>query len=196
MPIKLGMFGIKTPYSKIYLGKKLKYQKKTFELIEFSSCPFPTSWTQITAGKRYYASNTYGKWYITSNSCLSSVNRAVYKAFDNDLNTSWRSAELTGNDYSRIQIDCPKGIAIKPVSIYINYGTVSSLTIEGYNIETKEWEIFNTFSTGKLIATKTITLSTNNYYSSFRCKGYKYTGYSTNIISELQIQSGIIRKEL
>ncbi len=44
---------------KRYIGENLVYQKNrdTF----FTSCPFPTSWTEVTAGTQYKATNEYGE---------------------------------------------------------------------------------------------------------------------------------------
>lgn len=196
MPIKIGEKNKNFSYSKIYLGEKLKYQKITFELIGFSSCPFPTSWTAVTEGTSYRASNSYGQWTCTSDGCGASSlgSFGVHRAFDGTTSTYWMSAKLSSGGVSQAVLNCPSGIAIKPTTIYFSIGYISPLVIEGYNADSKSWQTLHTFTTTKNFTNSTVTLSTNNYYSSFRIKSTRGSSSNTQLV-EFQIRSGTIRKE-
>ena len=97
MPLKLGTTNINIPYSKACLGNQLIYAGggKTVDTV-FTSCPFPTSWTEVTAGTDYTGDNNYGTWRISATSYASATYN-VSKVFDNDISTHWRTKSLTTN---------------------------------------------------------------------------------------------------
>lgn len=194
MPLKLGTKSLKIPYSKGYLGNKLIYQ--AVQLIPFINCPFPSTWTVVTAGTKYKSTNEYGEWIVNSNGCgaESKASFGAHQTFDRSTSSYWMSPDMSTVSYSENKINCPAGISIKPTSIYFEIGYVSSLIIQGYNIKTQNWENLYTFETSSNFPKKTDTINTENYYSAFRCQGQKMSGRRYNYIYEFQITEGIIKK--
>ena len=112
------------------LGKtnvKIKPNKKKveFEILEFTSSILPTTWTEVTEGTEYTATNEYGEWKVWAD------NYSYYTAsgaFDGDAETYWRSSNHSdSNTPFYIGIDLPSNVLISPKDIYIkSHGEGSS----------------------------------------------------------------------
>lgn len=198
MSIKLGSKNIILPYSKAYLGSKLVYQKSGYEDIEFTECPFPTSWNAVTTGTEYTATNDYGEWRIWADSVYD--NFPIPNAFDGNTNSFYESGSLSSNANYYIGIDLPDGVLIKTTNIYIVHrymhpGSSGLLTyIQGLN-ENGEWETLAYISLSTEKTTENFNIDTDSYYSKFRVKMRQYSSsYTRNYIYEFQITSGTIRK--
>lgn len=61
---------------KRYIGEKKIYE--SVNLINFTSCPFPVSWTPITEGLNYKGLNKYGEWKISSNSYFQNSDNTLF----------------------------------------------------------------------------------------------------------------------
>lgn len=197
MSIKLGTLGIKPPYSKIYLGTLLKYQASGGGVVEteFTSCPFPTDWLEITARTNYISTNDLGLWEITASGAYSD-NYTVTSAFDNNSSSAWRSATLSDGEAGSCCIICPDNVFIKPQNITIVHKrTGSNCVLKGYDPETEIWdnlcELTSTSTTNK---TETFNISTEKYYSKFEIVVYRYSSTMPNTyIHEFCINSGVIK---
>lgn len=193
MSIKLGSTNIILPHSKAYLGSNLIYQKSSYEDIEFTSCPFPTSW--YDAGTVYFGVNNYGTWICGCDSYYSS-SYIPTKAFDEDnLSTYWRSANFDDDNTTyEIFIELPDKALIKPTQIYIRGQNVSSKAkVFGYNSTTGEWEELctNTLSSGG-----TFNVNVDKFYSKFKLMVYRYSAtLNYTRIYSFYITSGTLRKE-
>lgn len=183
MPLKLGDKTINIPFSKVYLGSVLKYQK--IKNVYFNACPFPTSW-QTNTGV-----NDYGNWIITSESSSSSL----YQAFDLDTSTLWAASKREDN----VIIECP--CSIQPTSFYIKHANLKDTSkIQGYNAISGAWEdlcsltISGAFNSAK-ITEENLNIATNNFYSKFKiyCYGYTNTSSLRPKLYEFQITSGLIK---
>lgn len=198
MSIKLGTTSVKIPYSRAYLGNKLIYQAA--QLIPFTSCPFPTSWTPIIANTKYNARNDYGNWrIIATNSYTSSY--AVYKMFDNNYSSYWRPASLGNDDaYEECTIECPTGVSIKPLAISLKYLSEGNYykrsLLKGLNIMTNEWENLHTLKYNETLSVQEdIEINAINYYSKFKIISYRKNSSNTYpLIYEFRINSGIIKQ--
>ena len=201
MSIKLGSTAIKALYlganelKKIYLGSNLVYQKVVDT--EFSSCPFPTTWIQITSGIKYKATNDYGEWNIEANSWNGSD--PLYHAFDGNVSSTYYRTNNTVPRYT--QIELPDYILIKPNELSLTFEYNGSADeVQGYNPTTNEWEtigILGVSSSKK--QTKILNYTGNTYFSKFRLystnlAGSGYTA-SRMFIYEFQIISGTLRKQ-
>lgn len=187
---------------KRYIGENLVYQKNrdTF----FTSCPFPTSWTEVTAGTKYKATNEYGEWKIWADNFFGTSTTYLYLAFDRDNSTSWQSSAHSDTTTSfEIGIDLPSKILINPTSIFVRaqYEGISGTNgnrakIMGYNPLIDNWEELGKI-TGHTSATNTtVTITNNVFYSKFKFVMYRYLFKKNyNLVHEFQITSGTLRKE-
>ena len=179
---------------KRYIGENLVYQKNgdTF----FTSCPFPTSWTEVTAGTQYKATNEYGEWNIYADDCYNNGSSGVNKAFDGIVSTAhnFKKANFT-NKY--IEIDLPNGVLIKPLSPKIIYHYTGTCKFQGFNPNIDNWEDLLTLPANSSSGNKTITdeISTSNFYSKFRVETASYRNKVPTYMCEIEITSGTLRKE-
>ena len=179
---------------KRYIGENLVYQKNrdTF----FTSCPFPTSWTEVTAGTQYKATNDYGEWNIYADDCYDNGSSGVNKAFDGIVSTAhkFKKANFT-NKY--IEIDLPNGVLIKPLSPKIIYRFTGTCKFQGFNPNIDNWEDLLTLPANSSSGNKTITdeISTSNFYSKFRVETASYSKKVSTYMCEIEITSGTLRKE-
>lgn len=192
MPIKLGTTNIILPYSKAYLGSKLVYQKSGYEDIEFTECPFPTEWTEVTKGTEYTATNDYGEWRIWADDYYSS-SYYVYKGFDGDDDTLYRIAKTSGTEIHYAGIILPAKIKIKPTRFMAHLVCGANTILEGLN-ENGEWETLY-LRTSNLGGTIDVDVDEKNFYSEFRWGLIKKSSTTFASINEFQITSGTIRKE-
>jgi hypothetical protein len=195
MPLYLGTKKIGIPFSKAYLGTILKYQKgESYVDVEFTTSLFPTSWTEVTTGYDYTATDDYGTWRIWADEVINSPSTyGVHKAFDGDLSNSCRM--YAGNyDFVYLGIDLPENTQIKPRQIEIKQEDTSDTSvIEGLN-SNGEWETIATLTKSSSAVTDTFDLTGNNFYTKFRIKLAKYSSSSTTArVYEFQITSGTIR---
>lgn len=207
MSVKLGSTAIKGIYlganeiKKMYLGSNLVYQKSGYVDTEFTSCPFPTNWTEVTAGTKYNATNEYGEWNIWADNFCDDIvlgKRPTYLAFDRDNSTCWRSSEHSnGINSFEIGIDLPLKTLINPTSIFISSAYVGLITkVMGYNPLTDNWEDLGTIDSHSVAEDTNITITNNVFYSKFKLVMYRYSSKSKyNMVYEFQITSGTLRKE-
>ena len=160
--------------------------------IEFTTCIFPTSWTAVTTGTSYKASNEYGEWHITATNSYSN-SYSAQKAFDNDASTYWRGNDFASGSQTReMEIDCP--VQIKPSQFYIKCGRIGDNSkIQGFNEATQAWEDIYILEKATSFE-KTVDISTENYYSKFKVVFYRYSSSQTSVqIHEFQVASGFIK---
>ena len=185
---------------KRYIGENLVYQKKLDT--EFTSCPFPTTWTEVTAGTKYKATNEYGEWNIWATNYYSPTH-TVNKAFDTNKSSFWQSlAHANGNTQYEIGIDLPINCLINPSSIYIKSscasGTSSSYyaKVMGYNPSTESWEKLGEFIGTTSATEENLVVSQAIFYSKFKLVMRRASSsYKMNYVFEFQITSGTLRKE-
>lgn len=200
MSVKLGSTAIKGLFlganelKKIYLGNDLIYQKIGYVDTEFSSCPFPTSWGEVTAGVEYHATNDYGEWKCTATSFYSA--NGANRAFDQNNSTAFTSADLSSDSaITIIEIDCPNVIKIKPTSLYVYIAQIKTATIKGVN-EDNEWEQIGTISRTGTKTEHNLNVSTDKYFSKFKIEMTRYGSSNKRpSVYEFQIKSGTLRKE-
>ncbi len=198
MSVRLGSIAIKGLFlganelKKIYLGNNLIYQKIGYVDIEFSSCPFPSSWKEVTAGVEYNATNDYGEWKCTATSFYST--NSANRAFDQNNSTAFTSADLSSDSaITSIEIDCPN--IIKPTSLYVYIAQIKTATIKGLN-ENNEWEQIGTISRTGTKTGHTLNVSTDKYFSKFKIEMTRYgSSNKRQSVYEFQIKSGTLRKE-
>lgn len=199
MSLKLGITNIILPFSKAYLGSILKYQKSGGDYVdtEFTACPFPTSWTEVTTNLKYTSTNDYGAWTISASNFYGG-NYGCSNAFDGSNSTQWNAGSLSDNTtYETLEISCP--VLIKPSTIVFRCSSQGNSTnlskIQGYNADTSSWEdVTEITRTGTSATTRTLTVSTDNFYSKFRALCYRYSSSSAiPRVQEFQITAGTIR---
>lgn len=197
--LKLGTTNINLPFAKAFLGSNLVYQKNRYIDTEFTACPFPTTWTEVTAGTEYTATNDYGEWVIWAETYNSS-STPISKAFDNSTSTRYEPTSISSNTQERLAgINLPTGVTIKPTQIAFaissNGNSSAASTIDGLN-ELGEWETIYTLPNSNSTQMRYIDITTENYYSSFRLKLTRQSSlYTKPSVYEFQITSGTIRKE-
>lgn len=198
MSIKLGSKNIILPYSKAYLGSKLVYQKSGYEDIEFTECPFPTEWTEITKRTEYTATNDYGEWRIWADKAYSTSMSSVHYAFDGSNSTSyyWKSGYLESNEQVSMGIDLPIDVSICPVRAMVKARYLGDdAMMLGLNTSTGEWDELCELYSSTSWAERYFDITTNNFYSKFKLKTKRYNSSDSEpFVSEFQITSGIIRK--
>lgn len=177
---------------KRYIGENLVYQKNLDT--EFTSCPFPTTWNEVTAGTNYKANNEYGEWKCTATSFFST--NGANRAFDKNNATVFTSADLSSDSaITSIEIDCPNVIKIKPTSLYVYISQIKTATIKGLN-ENNEWEQIGTISRTGTKTEHTLNVSTDKYFSKFKIEMTRYgSSNRRQSVYEFQIKSGTLRKE-
>ena len=187
---------------KRYIGENLVYHKNLDT--EFTSCPFPTTWTEVTAGTNYIASNEYGEWKIWADNFFGTSTTYLYLAFDRDNSTSWQSSAHSDSTTSfEIGIDLPSKILINPTSIFVRAqyegisGTIGNRAkIMGYNPLIDNWEELGKITGHNSATNTTVTITNNVFYSKFKFVMYRYSSKKKyNLVHEFQITSGTLRKE-
>lgn len=202
MSIKLGTIDKTLPYSKIFLGDVLKFQKGSGgQEIEFTACPIPTTWTVITQNTKYTSTNEYGTWKVTATGSYGTGYES-YRAFDKDASSYWMTSTI-GNDSTSQTIEIEFPVLIKPEKIYLKYqrqgNTSNKSKMQGFNPSTGLWEDLRTLTRGSSTSTQTtetVTIATNNFYSKIRVVCYRYnstSGQNRPYLYELQITSGIMK---
>ena len=184
---------------KRYIGENLVYQKNgdTF----FTSCPFPTSWTEVTTGTKYKATNEYGEWNIWATNYYSTF--SVNNAFDTNKSSYWCSTRHTNiNTPYEIGIDLPINCLINPSSIYIKSMCASGASssyyakVMGYNPSTESWEKLGEFIGATSVTEENLVVSQAIFYSKFKLVMYRTSSNNNkNYVYEFQITSGTLRKE-
>lgn len=209
MSVKLGSTAIKGIYlganeiKKMYLGSNLVYQKSGYVDTEFTSCPFPTNWTEVTAGTKYNATNDYGEWNIWTTGNYSGSTASIDKAFDRNDTTLYASVEHDDKSTPyEIGIDLPINCLINPSSIYIKLSRAGSMInsyytkVRGYNPSTESWEKLGEFPGVTSATEKNLVVSQAIFYSKFKLVMYRASSnYNKNYVYEFQITSGTLRKE-
>lgn len=175
-------------------GNVIWKHKEENEEIEFSVCPFPTSWTQVTQYLKYTATNEYGEWNISVDKVSNSSN-ILPNAFDNNTSNYFRSASLeTDEETSTVYIELPKLIC--PKEIYIRYNKTKNAKIQGFNPISGTWSTLKTLTSSSSSKAETFEITTTTFYSKFRIVSNRY---GSSVIQqyfqlfEFQIQSGSIK---
>lgn len=181
------------------INGKIVFKRQSYVDAEFTACPFPTSWTTVTAYVKYSAENEYGIWNVEASSALSG-NYPAKKAFNNVSDDYWCPTSIGDVETAEtIEISLPTKVLIKPTNIYVKHlyqGNASNKSkIQGYNSETNLWEDLGELAFKKHNQENTFTISNDTFYSKFRvlCYGYS-SSLNIPIIYELQVRSGTIRK--
>ncbi len=182
MPLFLGTTEFGSNVEKIYRGTNIVYE--TISEIEFTSCLFPTTWTTVTTGTKYSASNDYGEWTIQASSYNGTASNGLYNAFDGSTSTG--SYIPYGTSSAWFSITSP--VAIKPTEIYLSLQSCNGGTVQGLNSETGEWETLGNFTDG------TQTITTENYYIQFKVNvNAPSSAVMVRNIKEFQITKGIYK---
>lgn len=163
--------------------------------IEFTRYPHPTSWTVVTTGKEYTATNEYGEWRIWADNYGGSSYTLNY-AFDNEGSKRWESAAHSdGTTPIYMGIDLPEGIAINPKKIYIKFAEIGANSkLLGFNQKTKVWESVLELPETRTAYTKTFEIETESFYTAFKFELYRYSSSSaSNSIYEVEFTTGTIK---
>ena len=200
MSVKIENTAIKGLYlgnnalQKAYLGSNLIYQKGgNYEDIKFTSCPFPTSWTEVVAGTKYKATNDYGEWRVISTD-TSTLNNACYKAFDSYYDTVC----CLSTNPRWVEIDLPDGVLIKPSDYYISFGrSTNTDEIQGFNPLTNQWEKIKNLLRTRTQSSQNYNYNGSTYFSKFRIYSTEiYTSSQSALyIYSFNINGGMLRKE-
>ena len=172
-----------------YLGNNLVYKSEI--LIDFTSSLAPTSWTEVTKGTEYTASNDWGEWRITADSYSSAYDYYVKYAFDKSASTHWITGSGSDTDYSWISIILPQGTSISPKQFSITWSYLNKATFQGYIDGT--WETLAKLQSDDL-DNYPINVSTDKFYAQFRLYSASFGSFHTVRIYDFKITSGTIRK--
>lgn len=158
----------------------------------------PTSWSggssgQGSAGTIWTGNNDLGEWKITCNRDTNNLNQGF------NGNTSNYAESRNVNENPIWQITLPTTILISPTLIEYTYSNskASDTKIQGWNPDTSSWEdLFaqgdniSASTTGTLVTT---SISTPNYYSSFRLNVTRYGNQSGRLFNFV-IKQGTIKQ--
>lgn len=184
---------------KIEINGKVAFKRKSYTDTEFTICPFPTSWTTITTGTHYNATNNYGEWNILATNYAGS--HYINLAFDTSTTTFWQSANYSDETTSyEVEIDLPENVFINPKQgriISKNEGTTTyPAKLFGFNNSTGEWELLYTLTRSSSSHTQTFNIDNSVFYSKFKFAFHRYAGgasYKYNHLYDFIINSGTIR---
>lgn len=186
----IGVNGIARKIAKAYIGDenglaKLIYQPQN--IITFNSSIAPTSWTEITTGTEYTATNTYGEWTISASEYNSGS--YAFQSFDGNDSTSWRPANMADSTvYAWIQQLFPIPInpsVIRIKSVYSNKAKLQLLQTNDTWIDVQN--LTRTTSAG----IETINCNYNQYFKGMRIYGQRYgSSYKYFRVYEFDITSG------
>lgn len=177
---------------RVDIDGKTVFKKQSYVDTEFTSSLAPTSWTEVTTGTEYTASNDWGEWRITASSYYKSLlgNMTVDNAFDDSTDSAWRPSTISS---SEIVIALPQGISISPKQFKMVWGNVISGSIQGYINGT--WEnLTNNIYELDSKKDKTYDVSTDKFYTQFKVQSASISSSSRQYIYEFFIVSGTIRK--
>lgn len=202
--VKDGWIGVGNKSRKIKKGwigvdNKARLFYSTEQLIPFTSNPVPTTWTAVTTGTNYTATNDYGKWEIKADNCYSTTANTSNLAFDDSDTTYYRAAsKASTSDESYIYIIAPSGVSINPQTIYVRYryfGTASNPCVLQASQDAQMWDdLQKVSSTGINIAEQTLTINTSNYYRYYRIKLKRYSSsYPSQYLYSLRITRGTLK---
>lgn len=185
--------------NKVEVDGKVVFERARWVDVEFTSNPFPISWTAITTGTHYNATNNYGEWNILATNYGGS--HYVNLAFDTSTTTYWQSADYSDETTSyEVEIDLPENVLIKPKSgriISKNEGTTTyPAKLFGFNSSTGEWELLYTLTRSSSSHTQTFKVDNSVFYSKFKLAFHRYAAgasYKYNHLYDFRINSGTIR---
>lgn len=170
----------------------------------FTSNIIPNVWEESSDGLTATATNEYGEWEIVASGVLSSsygVSKAFNgQTFSDNSAVCWVSQSLGNDDTAYIQINCPSNIRIKPMEIWVEYAACSSVdfgnTLQGCTHE-GVWENIASIpkcDTDQTAYSYAISLSKDNYYSSFRLNVGRYSSTNDKAkVYEFCINSGVLQ---
>ena len=174
---------------------KTVFKKQSYVDTEFTSSLAPTSWTEVTKGTEYTASNDWGEWRITADSYGGGNDYYVKYAFNNSASTSWEPASASDTDYSWISIILPQGTSISPkqFSITASYLANKSNKAEFQGYIDGTWETLAKLQ-GVNLNNYLINVSTDKFYAQFRLYTTSFGSFYRVHIYDFKITSGTIRK--
>ena len=174
---------------------KTVFKKQSYVDTAFTSSLAPTSWTNVTKGTEYTASNDWGEWRITASSYYNKgwESLTVNNAFDNYIDSEWGPSIKSITDYSEIVIALPQGVSISPKQFKMVFGYMENGSIQGYINGT--WEtITSDIEYSYEYTTKTYDVSTDKFYTQFKVKSTSNKSSNYQYIYEFFIVSGTVRK--
>ena len=128
--------------------------------------PIPTSWTYAGSGwSTDYAVATNGNYKITASSYYSSSYGLSY-AFDNDIDTWWRSESTRGDKW--VKLELPEAIKVTKFNLSTSSNTTLQniiVTIQGSN-DNSNWDNIGTYT--ETTALTEVELTSPDYYKYYR----------------------------
>ena len=170
------------------------------KIVEFTSNPAPTTWTDSSDYLSATATNDYGEWKAEASYVFSSY--YISKIFDveeGNNSTSWvaKPDTETAAYTSNVWLNPPTDTSIKPTKLSITYMALGdNNSIWGMNTNTGEYEKIaswsNTAASGEKI-TKTITYSGDSYFSKIEIRVSNFGYGIRGSVSDFKMTSGTIK---
>ena len=188
----IGVNGTARKITKAYVGDengkaKLIYTATAPQtVITFNDIIAPTSWTAVTTGTKYTASNTYGTWTITASGYTGVF--YCYKAFDYTSSSNWRKSNMESGEYAWVQQTFP--VLINPTTIRVRSVYASNAKVQLLKTDDTWLDVQNLTTSGS-VAWNNIDCNYNQFFKGIRVYGERYSNdYTYFGIYECYIEKG------
>ena len=194
----IGVNGIAKRIVKGYIGinniAKCFFSK--YNDVNFSTCPFPTTWSSGYYYSSMYKANEWGTWTTECNDLYSNnSSNGVSNAFDNSTSTYYRTDDTGAEQW--IEIRCPDGVTIKPNQFELNYQYCGSNSkLQGLTVD-DTWVDLAILKNSTSIVDETIIVNPSQFFKGFRIYIYEYSStYDSAYIYTFKNTVGTIRQEI
>lgn len=193
----IGINNVARKITKAYIGDENGVAKLIYDAggtptpsgtpFNFNDSIAPTTWTVLTSGIKYKATNTYGTWNIEASRYSSSYYAS--RAFDGTSSSQWRISDLAADEEVYIKMEFP--IPINPTIIQVRSvrSTNAKLQLQKYADDT--WIDVQSLTKGSGVGWDEVHTSYNEYFKGMRVIGTRFSSdYPILAIYEFYIQQG------
>lgn len=195
--VQLGVNNISRKVVKIFQGDSNDLAKLIYEAggsptpagtpFDFSSNIAPTSWTEVTKGTQYTATNEYGTWTATASSYVSTS--YVSNAFDSSNTTSWKKDNMGEGEIVWVRLDFPIPINPSVVQIKSMYSANCQFQLQKIDDTWVDVQYLTKLNSAQY---DTINCNYNEYFKAMRVYGERETVMNQKkvLIHDFYIASG------
>lgn len=167
---------------------------KADKLVNFTSNPAPTTWTDSSDYLSATATNDYGEWRVDAKYLQSSAYRVSKAVDDENLGTSYKTSLIDSDSkYAPLTLTLPTGVSIKPTSITVKHQFVGDRCKVQGSTNGTTWVDLATLTKASSNIRETFDITGDTYYLAFRLKLYRYSAAYEIIIDDFKITSGTIK---
>lgn len=188
----IGVNNVARKITKAYVGDengkaKLIYTATAPQtIITFTDVIAPSSWTAVTTGTKYTATNEYGTWEASASGYTGSYYAS--NPFDLVASTQWRKANMVADEYAWVQQLFPILINPKVISVRSVRSNKTKLQLLTTN---DTWLDVGNLTKAGGVSWDEFNCNYDQYFKGMRIYGQRYSSDTTYFgIYELYVEKG------